>query len=178
MRDIRDMEAFAASQNAIEEIYSERRRQVDNEGWTPEHDDEHAGGQMAAAAGCYAALMADPASHKRTDLGPYYRMGYGGISRQGRGFNSKQAAAYRAGCAQAKLDAALPVAQWTRAEDIPEHWEGTTAWRYNESDPSPRPYVSVVPAGYSRDTRHCGGVWFMPIRVPEPPTTLLTEQKD
>ncbi|HHQ2891169.1 TPA: hypothetical protein ACSPMR_005014 [Pseudomonas aeruginosa] len=31
-----------------------RRRQITAEGWTPEHDDEHADGQMAQAAGCYA----------------------------------------------------------------------------------------------------------------------------
>ncbi|HIE0453917.1 TPA: hypothetical protein ACXJAB_001747 [Pseudomonas aeruginosa] len=36
------------------DVQAERRRQVENEGWTPEHDDEHADGQMAQAAGCYA----------------------------------------------------------------------------------------------------------------------------
>lgn len=55
MRDIRDMEAFATSQNVMEEIYAERRRQVDSEGRTPAHDDEHRAGDMAKAAACYAA---------------------------------------------------------------------------------------------------------------------------
>jgi hypothetical protein len=38
----------------IEEIATERRRQIEAEGWTPEHDDEHANGEMARAAACYA----------------------------------------------------------------------------------------------------------------------------
>lgn len=36
------------------DVLAERRRQVEAEGWTPEHDDEHADGQMARAAACYA----------------------------------------------------------------------------------------------------------------------------
>lgn len=40
--------------SVIDEIAAERRRQVEAEGWTPEHDDLHTGGQMAAAAATYA----------------------------------------------------------------------------------------------------------------------------
>ncbi|MEZ1597296.1 hypothetical protein [Pseudomonas aeruginosa] len=36
------------------DVQAERRRQITAEGWTPQHDDEHADGQMAQAAGCYA----------------------------------------------------------------------------------------------------------------------------
>lgn len=36
------------------DVQVERRRQVEAEGWTPEHDDEHSHGQMARAAACYA----------------------------------------------------------------------------------------------------------------------------
>lgn len=36
------------------EIANERARQVEQEGWTPEHDDTHADGSLAAAAGVYA----------------------------------------------------------------------------------------------------------------------------
>ncbi|HBP0623999.1 TPA: hypothetical protein L5Q27_003485 [Pseudomonas aeruginosa] len=36
------------------DVQAERRRQITAEGWTPEHDDEHADGQMARAAACYA----------------------------------------------------------------------------------------------------------------------------
>ncbi len=36
------------------DVLAERRRQVEAEGWTPEHDDEHDNGEMARAAACYA----------------------------------------------------------------------------------------------------------------------------
>lgn len=39
---------------ALQDVVAERRRQVEAEGWTPEHDDEHAGGELASAASCYA----------------------------------------------------------------------------------------------------------------------------
>lgn len=39
----------------ISEIGKERGRQVSEEGWTPEHDDEHDGGELSMAAACYAA---------------------------------------------------------------------------------------------------------------------------
>ena len=35
-------------------IAAERQRQIDVEGWTPEHDDEHVLGEMAGAAESYA----------------------------------------------------------------------------------------------------------------------------
>ncbi|QIY77722.1 hypothetical protein [Chromobacterium violaceum] len=40
--------------SVIEEIAAERRRQINVEGWTPEHDDQHQDYTLAAAAGCYA----------------------------------------------------------------------------------------------------------------------------
>ena len=40
---------------AIDDIAAERRRQIEAEGWTPEHDDEHRAGALATAAACYAA---------------------------------------------------------------------------------------------------------------------------
>ena len=40
--------------SGIERIAAERKRQVEKEGWTPEHDDEHADGSLALAAVCYA----------------------------------------------------------------------------------------------------------------------------
>lgn len=39
---------------AAADVLAERRRQVEVEGWTPEHDDEHGDGSMAVAAACYA----------------------------------------------------------------------------------------------------------------------------
>lgn len=43
--------------SVIDEIAAERRRQIDVEGWTPNHDDEHGNGQLARAAACYAAPL-------------------------------------------------------------------------------------------------------------------------
>lgn len=39
---------------AARDVLAERRRQIEVEGWTPEHDDAHNGGQLAAAAAAYA----------------------------------------------------------------------------------------------------------------------------
>lgn len=47
---------------AIERIAAERTRQIEREGYTPEHDDTHDGGELALAAACYAA--AGPAVHQ------------------------------------------------------------------------------------------------------------------
>jgi hypothetical protein len=40
--------------SAIEEIAAERQRQIEVEGWTPEHDAEHGNGELAEAAAAYA----------------------------------------------------------------------------------------------------------------------------
>lgn len=40
--------------SGIELIAAERKRQIEVEGWTSEHDDSHTRGQIAAAAECYA----------------------------------------------------------------------------------------------------------------------------
>lgn len=39
---------------AAEDALAERSRQVEAEGWTPEHDDAHSDGSLAVAAACYA----------------------------------------------------------------------------------------------------------------------------
>jgi len=38
----------------IERIAAERKRQIEKEGWTLEHDDFHDNGQLATAGACYA----------------------------------------------------------------------------------------------------------------------------
>lgn len=43
------------TRSVLDEIEDERFRQITKEGWTVEHDDEHARGEMSAAASCYAA---------------------------------------------------------------------------------------------------------------------------
>lgn len=39
---------------AIELIVAERQRQIEQEGWSADHDDQHRLGALAAAAACYA----------------------------------------------------------------------------------------------------------------------------
>lgn len=39
---------------ALTDIAAERQRQIEVEGWTPEHDDAHANGELSDAAACYA----------------------------------------------------------------------------------------------------------------------------
>lgn len=39
--------------DAMALIHAERRRQVDVEGWSPEHDDAHDGGELAMAGNLY-----------------------------------------------------------------------------------------------------------------------------
>lgn len=40
--------------DAARDVLAERRRQVEQEGWTPEHDNEHDSGEMPSAAACYS----------------------------------------------------------------------------------------------------------------------------
>ena len=44
---------------AEHDVISERRRQVEAEGWTPEHDDLNVDGEIAAAGACYALSGGD-----------------------------------------------------------------------------------------------------------------------
>lgn len=39
---------------AVSDVLTERQRQIEVEGWTPDHDDEHGDGSMSIAAACYA----------------------------------------------------------------------------------------------------------------------------
>lgn len=41
------------SSQAVLDVAAERRRQVEVEGWTPEHDDRHGEQSMSIAAACY-----------------------------------------------------------------------------------------------------------------------------
>lgn len=51
--------------NGVELIAAERKRQIEKEGWTTEHDDGHDGGELANAAACYAAT---PSARKVTSM--------------------------------------------------------------------------------------------------------------
>jgi hypothetical protein len=52
------------SETVIAEIAAERKRQIEKEGWSPEHDDEHTRGELSQAAACYA-LEATKDNHYR-----------------------------------------------------------------------------------------------------------------
>lgn len=40
--------------NPIDLINSERNRQINDKGWTPQHDDDHTDGELACAAAAFA----------------------------------------------------------------------------------------------------------------------------
>lgn len=46
------------------DVLAERHRQVDAEGWTPEHDDQHNDGSMALAASVYALIGSSDGRHR------------------------------------------------------------------------------------------------------------------
>lgn len=55
MRDLlAQQERVARTENVVEMIAIERFRQINAEGWSPEHDDEHTDSELARAAACYA----------------------------------------------------------------------------------------------------------------------------
>ena len=39
---------------ASDDVFAERQRQIEVEGWSPEHDGRHMDGSLAAAGACYA----------------------------------------------------------------------------------------------------------------------------
>lgn len=49
--------------SAMLDVAAERRRQVEVEGWTPAHDDQHMDGSMAQAAAAYALKARSDESH-------------------------------------------------------------------------------------------------------------------
>lgn len=51
---IRSALSAQAQDLAVEDVFSEVRRQVEVEGWSADHDDAHDKGEMAGAAACYA----------------------------------------------------------------------------------------------------------------------------
>lgn len=60
------MTTFKLDWPAMDDVIAERNRQISAEGWTPEHDDAHVGGELAMAASCYAELAAS-SDRRRSD---------------------------------------------------------------------------------------------------------------
>jgi hypothetical protein len=48
----------------VELIAAERHRQIEVEGWTPAHDDEHGRGQLSCAGACYARLASNQETYQ------------------------------------------------------------------------------------------------------------------
>lgn len=56
---------------ALFDVYTERLRQIEKEGWTAEHDNSHGSGELAAAGAAYAAIAEDLQGDRRLlDAGP------------------------------------------------------------------------------------------------------------
>lgn len=60
-----------ATSAAVRDVLAERQRQIEVEGWTPEHDDARGLGDMAMAGACYAAHAACREAIERGDLESY-----------------------------------------------------------------------------------------------------------
>lgn len=64
-RAVRRIALAHADPVAWSDVLDERCRQVNSEGWTPEHDDAHENGELASAASCYVLYShADETSKK------------------------------------------------------------------------------------------------------------------
>lgn len=61
---------MTVGQSGVSLIAAERERQVAQEGWTPEHDDQHRNGELAAAAACYAQEAHMDATHSHLNMPP------------------------------------------------------------------------------------------------------------
>ncbi len=55
---------------AAQDVLAERKRQVEKEGWTPEHDEQH-GGALAEAAAAYALSGAFWNRHGKKRVKPF-----------------------------------------------------------------------------------------------------------
>lgn len=67
-----------AVKDAARDVLAERRRQVEQEGWTPEHDDMHNGGVLAVSGACYAL---ESASILCSDESAYWARMFAGARR-------------------------------------------------------------------------------------------------
>ena len=65
---------LAWGSQAVLDVAAERRRQIEAEGWTPEHDDEHSVGELAKAAACYALVSAGFNPDATITVWPWHRL--------------------------------------------------------------------------------------------------------
>lgn len=55
------------ARDVCDEIWLERQRQIEDEGWSTEHDDQWSNGALARAAGCYAIHAGQPTAAQVRD---------------------------------------------------------------------------------------------------------------
>src|SRR5579864_9187201 len=60
------------AENGAELILIERKRQISEEGWLPDHDDAHANGELAAAGALYAHVAEEQALQGTIDFEEFY----------------------------------------------------------------------------------------------------------
>lgn len=65
--------AGEAGESGAEQIAAERYRQIEQEGWTPEHDAGHFNGELRDAAIAYAMVCDDRAGENAVDIFPWAR---------------------------------------------------------------------------------------------------------
>ena len=65
---------LAWGSQAVLDVAAERRRQIEAEGWTPEHDDEHSVGELAKAAACYVLVSAGFNPDATITVWPWHRL--------------------------------------------------------------------------------------------------------
>ena len=69
-----------AVREALADIAAERQRQIDKEGWTCDHDDEHSDGQLASAAAAYSYAASLP-ERLRANISGIYSINNNGLAR-------------------------------------------------------------------------------------------------
>lgn len=67
---IESLTAKAEQTDGVSLIAAERRRQINQEGWTAEHDRQHENGELALAAACYACPI--PKRWKTNFVGTFW----------------------------------------------------------------------------------------------------------
>ncbi|WP_109150399.1 hypothetical protein [Azospirillum sp. TSO5] len=180
--------------SAINDIAAERRRQIDAEGWSVEHDDDNSEGQMAAAAATYAWIASfDDA--RRAEASTNSRGGYINLLRYiwPRDWAIKwfkptnpRRDLVKAGALIAaeieRLDRAAGTAstepQWVRVDDFRgEPNTGPMAWWVNESGRIELDEVLLGDEGEVVGKGGCGASFCthvrlaLPHEIPAPPTT-------
>lgn len=59
---------MTTQQTGVELIAAERQRQMEQEGWTPEHDDQHSEGELSCAGYLYAMIASAQCRWENTQI--------------------------------------------------------------------------------------------------------------